>query len=365
MKILYVSTVSNTINAFLIPHIKFLIEKGHQVDVACFINQELKDELLDLKVRVYDIPFSRKPYSLSNLKAYKILKRLIKEEGYDVIHSHTPIASFISRLITRKSFSIKRIYTAHGFHFYKGAPLLNWLIYYPIEKYLSKFTDVLITINQEDYNIASKKMYAKENIMMHGIGIDLDKLNQPINIEKKKSELEIDPKKFVILSVGELNKNKNHQLIIKALKKIQDKDFVYLIVGEGSLYKKLKKLVDKKQLNKKIKFLGYRYDVYDLYKISDLFVMPSLREGLPVSMMEALFSGTPIIGSNIRGIKDLLNQKQELMFNPNDSKEVTKLIAMQLKKPQKIKHFDLEKFSLQSLLEKVYTITIRDNNGSN
>lgn len=361
MKILYVTTVSNTINAFLIPHIKFLIEKGHQVDVGCFINQKLKYELLDLKVKVYNIPFSRKPYSLSNLKAYKILRKIIKEEGYDIIHSHTPIASFISRLITRKSSSIKRIYTAHGFHFYKGAPLPNWLIYYPIEKYLSKYTDVLIAINQEDYEIAFKKMHAKKSILIHGIGIDFDKFNHDINFRMKRKELKIHPDTFVILSVGELNKNKNHQIMIKSLKHMRDKEFVYLICGEGKQLNSLMKLSNKLGLGNKICYLGLRSDINELLKIANLFVMPSLREGLPVSMMEALVSGTPIIGSDIRGVRDLLNHKQELMFNPKHSKEVIRLIDMQLKKPQKINNFDLEKFSLQNVLEKVYMITIRDN----
>lgn len=311
MKILYVTTVSNTINAFLIPHIKFLFEKGHQVDVACSIIQNIKDELLNLNVKVHEIPFSRKPYSLSNLRAHKLLKRLVKEEGYDIIHSHTPIASFVSRLITRKSLSVKRIYTAHGFHFYKGAPLLNWLIYYPIEKYLSKYTDVLITLNKEDYNLATKKMKAKENMLIHGVGIELEKDNSNFKIEIKKKELSILPNKFVILSVGELNKNKNHQFVIKVLKKIKTKEYVYLIVGEGPLKNNLKKLVLKNKLESNIKFLGYRYDVCDLYKISDLFIMPSKREGLPVAMLEAMSNSLRIVGTNIRGNKDILEEYEQ------------------------------------------------------
>lgn len=365
MKILYVTTVSNTINAFLIPHIKFLIYKGHQVDVACFIYQDLKDELLDLNVKVYNIPFSRSPYSLSNLKAYKRLKKIIKEEGYDIIHSHTPIASFISRLITRKSLAVKRIYTAHGFHFYKGAPLLNWLMYYPIEKYLSQYTDVLITINREDYELASRNLKAKENVLIHGIGIELEKFNPDINVLKKKRELNVNPDTFIVLSVGELNKNKNHQLVIKALSDMKDREFVYLICGQGKERHKLMRLSIKLGLSNKVRFLGLRADVNELLKAADLFVMPSLREGLPVSMLEAIASGTPIIGSDIRGIRDLLKQEQELIFNPKDSKEVARLINMQFNRSQKINNFELEKYSLKNVLEKVNMITLKDNNGNN
>ena len=359
MKILYVSTVSNTINAFLIPHIKFLIEKGHQVDVACFINQKLRDELLDLNVNVHNIPFSRKPYSLSNLKAYKILKRVIKDERYEVIHSHTPIASFISRLITRKSLSIKRIYTAHGFHFYKGAPILNWLLYYPIEKYLSKYTDVLITINQEDYKIASKKMYAKKNILMHGVGINLDKFNHDTDIIMKKELLNIHPDTFVILSVGELNKNKNHQLVIKALREINYIDFKYIICGQGLLKDKLINLSKKCNIEDKISFLGFREDIKAIMSIADLFVMPSKREGLPVSILEAFAVGLPVIGSKARGVSDLLKvQNLYIGFNSNNplqvSVQIKKFYNDYYIKKKKVSYIDLSKYDIELIKQEVY-----------
>lgn len=361
MKILYVATVSNTINAFLIPHIKFLIEKGHQVDIACSINQELKDELIRLNVKVFNIPFSRKPYNFINLKAYTSLKKVITENGYEIIHSHTPIASFICRLITRRSKSIKRIYTAHGFHFYKGAPIINWIIYYPIEKYLSKYTDVLITINKEDYERASKNMKAKKTVLINGVGIDFKKITQSLDIDQKKTELHILPNTFVILSVGELNKNKNHQLIIKALHKITNEDFIYLIVGEGPLKSKLKKLISKKNLQSKVRLLGYRFDVNEIYKISDLFIMPSKREGLPVAVLEALSNSLKIIASNIRGNKDILEEyEQGILVDKLDIESFYNVLKSEIndlksKKQIIISNF-LNKYELNQILSRLETI---------
>src|SRR5690554_6012945 len=135
MKILYVTTISNTVNAFLIPHIRYLIEQGHQVDVAFQINQKVNPEIEELGCKVFNIEFNRSPFNWKNIYAYKRLKRLIKREQYQIVHTHTPVASACVRLACRRMSEIKVIYTAHGFHFYNGAPLGNWIIYYPIEKW--------------------------------------------------------------------------------------------------------------------------------------------------------------------------------------------------------------------------------------
>ena len=149
MKILYVSTVSGTINSFLIPHIEMLLKLGHQVDIACNVRREISSSLFEKGCRVYNISFSRSPINKTNLKAYKTLKKLVQNEKYDLVHTHTPVASAITRLVCKNIKGTKVFYTAHGFHFHKGAPLKNWLIYYPLEKWLAKYTDTLITINKE------------------------------------------------------------------------------------------------------------------------------------------------------------------------------------------------------------------------
>ena len=219
----------------------------------------------------------------------------------------------------------KVFYTAHGFHFYKGAPKLNWLIYYPIEKICSYFTDVLITINKEDFALAQKKMKAKKVEYVPGVGIEVEKFANPgVTREQKREELGIPQDAKLLISVGELNRNKNHETVIKAIK---DLDVYYLIAGRGDLQNHLQNLIDELNLSDRVKLLGYRTDVAELYAASDVFVFPSFREGLPVSMMEAMASGLPCIASKIRGNVDLIdNSENGYLCNPSLSDEFTKAI---------------------------------------
>lgn len=234
MKILYVTTISNTVNSFLIPHIRLLAEKGHQVDVAFNIVQKVSHELTELGCVVYDIEFQRSPLSRKNYSAYKRLKKLIEREKYDIVHSHTPVASTCVRIACRNIKNLRVYYTAHGFHFFRGAPVINWLFYYPVEKYLSRYTDLLITINKEDYKLASRNFFANKTEYIPGIGLDIEKYND-VNINRflKRSDLGIPDDAIVLLSVGELNPNKNHETVIRALAKIDNPNIWYLICGVG------------------------------------------------------------------------------------------------------------------------------------
>lgn len=333
MRILYVTTISNTVNAFLIPHIKMLIEQGHQVDVAFNIVQDVSQELIKLGSKVYNIEFQRSPLNLKNVSAYKKIKKLIKSGDYNLIHTHTPVASFLVRLACKDIPKLKVIYTAHGFHFYKGAPLKNWLLYYPIEKWLSKYTDILITINKEDYARAKRSFRTREKIIfIPGVGLDLNKFKGvSFQLHKKRLELGIPKDAFLLLSVGELNKNKNHELVIKSLAKISDQNIHYLICGQGSLEEYLHKLIKKLKLTNQVHLLGYRKDINEIYKISDLFVFPSIREGLSVALMEAMVSGLPVICSKIRGNVDLIEDGVGgYLFNLNKINELKSAI-MELK----------------------------------
>ena len=149
-KILYITTLSRTINAFLVPHIEMLIKEGHKVDCACNIDHDLNKVIENKCENIYNLPFSRNPLDPKNLKAYKMLLDIQKKNNYDIVHVHTPIAAIYGRLLKLKFPNIKTIYTVHGFHFYKGASKLNWIIYYPIEKFMASLTDVIITMNEED-----------------------------------------------------------------------------------------------------------------------------------------------------------------------------------------------------------------------
>lgn len=284
-----------------------LVEEGHSVDIACSIFQELSSELIDLVGNKYDIPFNRNPLNRKNIDAYKSLKIISKERSYDIVHTHTPVASAIARMVFKKSNS-RIIYTAHGFHFYKGAPLINWIIYYPTEWWLAKHTDVLVTINKEDFELAKNKFNCKDIRYIPGVGIDLDMFNS-LNKERElaKADLGIPEAVKLILSVGELNENKNHQVVIKALSVLKDTNLHYIICGEGALREDLLNMISEYGMTEQIHLLGFRNDVKAIYLLADLFIFPSKREGLPVALLEALLSGLPVIASNIRGNSDLAN----------------------------------------------------------
>lgn len=339
MKILYVTTVSRTINAFLIPHIEMLIKKGYTVDCACAIDKPLDRELLVKGVNVYEIPFCRNPLSVGNIKAFLKLKEIQRINGYDIIHVHTPVASIYGRLLKLRFHNIKTIYTAHGYHFYKGAPKKNWGIFYPIEKIMAKLTDVTININEEDYEITKNKLKPKKCYLLNGVGLDLREYgNEEIatdivefteSISHKEIEfkeikvyemlkkdlresLNIKSKDFVVLMIAEINENKNHIQLIKAMELLKKKhnQIKVLCVGDGQKLEEMRKEVKERKLEKAINFLGFREDIKELIELSDIGILLSYREGLPRSLMELMAKGKKIIATDIRGCRDLVENEE-------------------------------------------------------
>ncbi|MEQ8156918.1 MAG: glycosyltransferase family 4 protein [Clostridiaceae bacterium] len=369
MKILYVTTVSST-TGFFTSHINMLLDQGHSVDFACNVTTQLNQRLLSRGCKVFQVGFSRFPLESSNMRSYKKIKLLLLSEKYDVVHVHTPIAAAITRLAAKKFPHIKVMYTAHGFHFYRGAPLVNWIIYYPIEKYLARYTDFLITINQEDYKRAQRKFKAKKIVYVPGVGIDIKKFNN-ISVDRdiKRTELGIRKDSYVIVSVGELNKNKNHSAIIKALKKINNPNILYIICGVGPLKEIINDLVDNLELNSQVKLLGYRSDIPEILKASDLFVFPSFREGLSVSLMEAMAVGLPCVVSDIRGNRDLIDERGGILFDPYSTESCKSAIKLLLGSEgklmgsynqEKIKKFSSDKVLTHiSYLYRVCTESVR------
>ena len=200
---------------------------------------------------------------------------------------------------------VKVFYTAHGFHFYKGAPLKNWLIFYPIEKFCSRFTDTLITINSEDYELAKKKMKAKCIEYVPGVGVDVDKFkNAVVDKAAKRRELGIPENAFLLLSVGELNENKNHQIVIHELVQLRNSNIHYLIAGEGPLHDDLIKLSEDLDVKQQVHVVGFRNDVEQLYKTADVNVFPSIREGFGLAAIEGMAAGLPLICSDNRGTRE-------------------------------------------------------------
>lgn len=309
MKILYITTIGRTMNFFK-KFIEELVQEGHMVDIACNNNISTVPELYDeLGCKIYSIQTSRSPFNKGNLYAIKQIRQFVEKEKYDIVHCHTPIAAMCTRIACRQARKkgTKVFYTVHGFHFYKGAPFLNWVIFYPVEWMCAKWTDVLITINREDYELAQKKMKAQKIEYVPGVGIDTERFyNTVIDKSKKRRELDIPEDAFLLLSVGELNTNKNHEIVIRALKEINNEKIHYMIAGMGDLEEKLKVLAKECNVDNRVHLLGYRQDVAELYKAADVFVFPSFREGLSVSVMESLASGLPVVCSKIRGNVDMV-----------------------------------------------------------
>lgn len=307
-KILYVTTVSRTVNAFLVPHIMMLLDQGYLVDIACCVDQEVNDILLNRGVEVYDLPFTRNPLDLRNLKAFKKLSKIQKENRYETVHVHTPIAALYGRLLKLKYHTLKTVYTVHGFHFHQGGSLSGWLMYYPIEWAMAKFTDQLITINDEDFE-RGKRLGARATYKVNGVGVTVSDY-QLRDYEAKFNRYKYDLAKddFVILMIAEVNKNKNHHQMIQAVEllKQRGKSVKVLCAGEGSLFAEVVAEVEKRGLSDSIQMLGYRTDIKELIGVSDIGILLSYREGLPRNIMELMACGKPVIGTNIRGIRDLV-----------------------------------------------------------
>lgn len=276
--------------------------------------QQMKLDGEKYGVEVFHADIARSPYSTANIKAYKQLVNLIKNEKIDYIHCNTPVGGLLGRLAGKKCKVKKVIYQAHGFHFYKGAPKKNWFFYYPVEKWLSRYTDAIVTINNEDYEFAKSKLKPHNNgnvYYVHGVGIDTTQysIDNSIRAEKLK-ELGIPSDAFVLISVGELNENKNNTVIISAMQKLGCKNLHYVLCGIGDKQAALETQAQSAGLENNVHFLGYRNDVKELYQMADCFVMPSYREGLSRSIMEAMASALPCVVSQIRGNTDMIVQAQ-------------------------------------------------------
>lgn len=333
MKILLTATVQSHICQFHKPLVEVLHEYDCEVHVAAKDNLAEKNGLkLDFVDKVFDIPFARSPKNKDNLLAYKKLKEIIEKEHYDIIHCNTPMGGIVTRLAARKARKLgtKVYYTAHGFHFYKGAPIKNWIIFYSIEKIFSKITDKIITITDEDYQLAANKFYCKIE-RIHGVGVD----EKRFYIVSKKEQLEIR-KKFnlkkdqkIILCVGELLPNKNQKIAIQAMEKIVKKypETQLLIAGNGPEKENLEKLIRSLKLEKNIKMLGYVTNLQEYQKIADIAVSCSKREGLPLNIVEAMLSGTPVVASLNRGHRELIhNGENGFIVDVDDDKKMAEKI---------------------------------------
>ena len=315
-KVLFTATVVKThMMQFHIPYLHMFQEMGWETAVAAKNDYEDPNECqIPYCDMYYNVPFARMPWKSANITAYRMLKKIIDEGDYDLIHCHTPVGALITRLaaLRARKKGTKVIYTAHGFHFFKGAPLLNWLLFYPAEWILAPVTDVLITINGEDHARALKRMHAKRVEYVPGVGIDTTKFcSSDSQRQEKRRELGFGDEDFLILTVAEMTPNKNHITILKALAQLKDKPefdkIHYLICGRGEMWQSLEESAKEMGISDHVHFLGYRTDAPRLYGACDLFAFMTFREGLSVALMEAMSSGMCVVCTKIRGNTDLID----------------------------------------------------------
>lgn len=364
-KILILCTTDSMIWNFLIPHIEAMKKKKYSIECAASKTGIYFDELkYKYGIKIFEIPFTRTPISISNIKSFYLLNKLIKKQKYDIIFCHEPVGGMMGRIVGKLN-KKKVIYMAHGFHFFKGAPLKHWLIYYPAEYIFSFLTDVLITINTEDYSCA-KKMYAKKNYYIHGIGIQKKINNSFINCDDLKRKLGLK-NDIILLTVGELSARKNHKIILEAMRILKKNNVKLIICGDGELKIFLQRKIKEYDLEDRVLLPGFVKNVGDYIAISDIFVFPSLWEGLSIACLEAMKKKMVIIGSNRRGIKDyVINMKTGLTFEPNNANELAEKIELVIKNKTLTNQLilnssiEIEKYEIDNVKKELEQIYIKE-----
>lgn len=350
-KVLFVATVDSHIELFHLPYLKMFKDRGWEVHVAT--NSDKKIKYCDKKIK---LSIKRSPFSFSNLKAIRQLKKIVNAEKYEVIHCHTPMGGVVARLAAKKArrAGTRVIYTAHGFHFYEGAPIKNWVMFYPVEKWLSKYTDTLITINTEDFERAKKKFHKRCSDIQYvpGVGVDEKKFSKKISSVEKlklKESLGLKDTDIVLICIGRLDENKNQGFLVKAMKELSD-DYHLLLVGPDEINGKYQKLANKLGIMERVHFLGFRNDIEELLQISDIAVSASKREGLPVNLVESIYVGLPLVILDCRGGRDVCMAGNGVVLPQDDLKAFTDNIRV-------LKNNDCTVFDLgivAEMMEKIY-----------
>jgi glycosyltransferase EpsD len=358
-KVLFCATVDYHFSAFHLPYLKWFKEQGWDVHVAASGAIELP--FVDEK---FNLPIQRSPFHRRNIEAYNQLKEIIDQNSYQLIHCHTPMGGVLARLAARAARKIgtKVIYTAHGFHFCKGASIPNWMVYYPIERILSYFTDCLITINEEDYRIATSHQFKAKLIEhVHGVGVDTERYSPVSNFHKEvlRAEHRYENDAFLMFYAAEFNANKNQQLLIKSLSLVKEEvpKAKLILAGEGSLLEECKELARSLGVEHMVDFLGFRKDIESLLKMSNIVVASSKREGLPVNIMEAMACGLPIIAHKNRGHCELVIEDRNGWIVSNQPEELAKKVAelaknqeLQKQMGEQSRKIMLDSFSLNRVL---------------
>lgn len=371
-KLLFISNIGKRVGSFSVASITAAKKCGFDFYYAAnwdaATDEQKAEDEKKYGIKLVHIDLDRSPYSVKNLQAYKQLVDFIKKEKINYIHCNTPVGGLLGRLAGEKCNVKKILYQVHGFHFYDGAPKKNWFIYYPIENWLAKKTDAIITINNEDFKRA-KTFKLKNNGRVYyvpGVGMDISQYDIPGDVrELKRKELCLQEKDFALISMGDLIKRKNYAIAIEVIAKMKNPKIHYFICGKGPEEGKLRELAKKYGVEKQVHFMGYRRDIKELLKSADAFLFTSKQEGLARSLMEAMASGLPCVVSDIRGNSDLIsnNINGNLCNNVNDYIDsITNLIQS----PESAKLFvqrsldNLNKFSIEKVEDSMFDIYTKE-----
>lgn len=364
-KILITAHIDQHIRHFHKPYINWFKDNGYHVSTASNGDEQISN--IDQK---YDVGFSRNPISVENFKAFFQMRKIINSNDFELIHCHTPVGGLITRLaaIKARKKGTKVLYTAHGFHFFKGSKKVNWIVYYTLEKLLARITDTIITINSEDYSIASNKGFkAKKIEFVKGVGVNFKTFSHKTNEEKLalRSRYNINEDDFVLIYVAELSIRKNQKILIEAMSLLKNDfpDIKLLLVGKGVEVDNLKETIEIKKLTEQVKLLGYRQDISNLMGLSDVAISSSKQEGLPVNIIEAMGMGLPLIVSDCRGNRDLVvDNKNGYIVKTNSPKAyIEKILKLyKLNNSQSMSKLNLklsQQYSIENIvydMEKIY-----------
>ncbi|NLZ61717.1 MAG: glycosyltransferase family 4 protein [Acholeplasmataceae bacterium] len=364
-KILFVAHMDSHIANFHLPYLKWFKKQGYLVHVAS--NSQEKTRPINYCDQKYEVQFARSPFSPRNIKAFRQLKKIVSNNEYALIHCHTPIGGVITRIVARKT-KIPVFYTAHGFHFHKHSSLIDWLLFYPIERWLSRYTTELITINEEDFQLAKSKFKRSCSVnYIPGVGVDQNEHYPLTTIEnqKNKAKLGLAIDDFVMVCVGELTKNKNQVFLVRAMATVikTKPKAKLLLLGYGVCTEKLRKLIKKLNLENHVLLLGFRNDVLEIMNFADLVVSSSRREGLPKCLLEALAIGKPMLGSDCRGNVDIIvDGENGYLYQIDNQKDFLQKLAQLMNNPEALKRMGEKsmamcgRFELDIVLEQMATL---------
>ena len=316
-KALIVTTISGFLPQFGLNDVKILQSMGYEVYYASNFNRPVyrcdEEELKEMGIKLFPVPIEKSPTKIfKNFGAIMKLKRLIEKEKIQLVHVHNPVGAVVGRIAASMAKNKPIVmYTAHGFHFYKGAPLKNWIVFYTIERFFARFTDILVTINKEDYDRAKKFKYKKGGFaeQIHGVGVNFKKFapNKEIEVAKRE-EIEVPHNAFHIFTAAELNENKKQSVVIEAISLMDRDDVYYSLCGKGPNAENLQALIEEKNLQDRVRLLGYRYDMHEILQTADCFAFPSIREGLGIAAIEALACSVPLVASDNRGTREYIKE---------------------------------------------------------